>query len=57
MKVNELPGSELPAWMGLALWVPRFTCREMPVVEVVGRAVAELWRQPKWGVADRNREA
>lgn len=40
MRVNKLLGSELPSWMGLALWVPRFTCHEMSVVEVVGLAVA-----------------
>lgn len=55
MRANKLPGSELPAWTGLSLWVPRFTCHEMSVVEVVGWAVAALWRQPKRGVADGNR--
>lgn len=57
MRVNKLPGSELPTWMGLALWVPRFTCHEIAVVEMVGWAVAELWRQPKRGVADGNGES
>lgn len=57
MRVNKLPGSELPTWMGLALWVPRFACHEIAVVEVVGWAVAELWRQPKRSVADGNGES
>lgn len=29
----------------------------MFVVEVVGWAVVELWRQPKWGVADGSGDA
>lgn len=49
MRVNEVPGPELPAGVGLAPWLPRFICHEMSVVGLLGWAGA--WRQHKRCVA------